>query len=159
MSSAENRSCLGRFARQVSKPACKMPFVQLRCRLTKAREWLGWTRRASSDASSRPHHFTLPIVHTTVPQHLNDCYTYEIMPEIMEEVEMDMQEIEQETPPEGVFVAPSIHREDDLAGKSYSHFSDIPKQIADDMAKEVVLGVDEAGRGPVLGMPLLRSLP
>jgi ribonuclease H2 subunit A len=77
------------------------------------------------------------------------------MPEIMEEVEMDTQEIEQETPPEGVFVAPSIHRTDDLAGKSYSHFSDIPKLIADDMAKEFVLGVDEAGRGPVLGMTLL----
>jgi ribonuclease H2 subunit A len=73
------------------------------------------------------------------------------MADTTEDVQMDTQEIELETPPEGVFMAPSIHRADDLAGKSYSHFSEIPKQIADDMSKEVVLGVDEAGRGPVLG--------
>jgi ribonuclease H2 subunit A len=73
------------------------------------------------------------------------------MADITEDVPMDTQDIEQETPPEDVFMAPSIHRADELAGKSYSHFSDIPKLIADDMSKEVVLGVDEAGRGPVLG--------
>jgi hypothetical protein len=61
MLSAEQIARLGRFAIQVSKTQCKMPFVQLRCRLTKAREWLGSTRRASLDASSRPHHFTLRL--------------------------------------------------------------------------------------------------
>jgi|TARA_R110002003_G_scaffold1048_16_gene22308 ribonuclease H2 subunit A len=73
------------------------------------------------------------------------------MADTIEDVQMDTQEIEQETPPSDVFMAPSIHKEDILAGKSYSHFSEIPQQIADDMSKEVVLGVDEAGRGPVLG--------
>jgi ribonuclease H2 subunit A len=79
------------------------------------------------------------------------------MAELAEDVQMDTQEIEQETPPSDIFMAPSVHKADDLAGKSYSHFSEIPKQIADDMSMEVVLGVDEAGRGPVLGLSLLNS--
>jgi len=73
------------------------------------------------------------------------------MAETLEDVQMDEQEIEQETPPADVFMAPSISKPDILAGKSYSHFSAVPQLIADDMNKEVVLGVDEAGRGPVLG--------
>lgn len=73
------------------------------------------------------------------------------MTDTIEDVQMDTQEIEQETTPGDVFMAPSIYKPEILAGKSYSHFSPIPQQIADDMTKEVVLGVDEAGRGPVLG--------
>jgi ribonuclease H2 subunit A len=76
------------------------------------------------------------------------------MADLPEDAPMDTQEIEQETPPSDIFMAPSVHKADDLAGKSYSHFSEIPKQIADDMSMEVVLGVDEAGRGPVLGSSL-----
>ena len=73
------------------------------------------------------------------------------MAHTLEDVEMDTQDIEQETPPDNVFVAPSIYESDTLAGRSYSHFSPVPQQIADDMTTECVLGVDEAGRGPVLG--------
>ena len=66
--------------------------------------------------------------------------------------QMDSQEVELgTTSPADVFQAPSVRRSDLLAGKSYSHFSPIPAHIADDMTTECVLGVDEAGRGPVLG--------
>ncbi len=65
--------------------------------------------------------------------------------------DMDSQDITQEAPAEGVFIAPSIHEEAIVAGKSYTHHSLIPKTIAENRSTECVLGVDEAGRGPVLG--------
>ncbi|KAI4219229.1 MAG: hypothetical protein L6R36_008472 [Xanthoria steineri] len=67
--------------------------------------------------------------------------------------EPDSQDATQEdVPTENIFIAPSIHEADILAGVSYTHHSPIPQLINDDLASiECVLGVDEAGRGPVLG--------
>lgn len=65
--------------------------------------------------------------------------------------EPDSQAIEQETPADDVFIPPSINQNQILAGFSYTHHTAIPEAIADDMSIECVLGVDEAGRGPVLG--------
>ncbi|CAI6333918.1 unnamed protein product [Periconia digitata] len=74
-----------------------------------------------------------------------------------EEIHMDTQEQALETPPSDVFVAPSIDRSRLLDGQSYSHFSPLPSLVADDQTTECVLGVDEAGRGPVLG-PMVYAL-
>lgn len=80
----------------------------------------------------------------------------------MEDAQLDSQDIAQETPAKDVFIAPSIYTESILSGASYTHCSPIPESIANDLQVECVLGVDEAGRGPVLGaktsvIPSLRS--
>ncbi|KAJ4348046.1 uncharacterized protein N0V89_009418 [Didymosphaeria variabile] len=106
--------------------------------------------------TKKPHHSDLHPIYYKNLEYSRTRPTP--MTDSVEDVQMDTQEIELETPASDVFSAPSVHRPDVLAGKSYSHFSPIPSQIADDMAKEVVLGVDEAGRGPVLGMRPALSL-
>lgn len=75
----------------------------------------------------------------------------------MEDVNMDSQGVEPqdialETPVDDVFRAPSINTPEILNGNSYTHHSPIPATILNDMSTECVLGIDEAGRGPVLGM-------
>lgn len=68
--------------------------------------------------------------------------------------ELEIQDIAQETPAEDVFNAPSIHQDELVAGVSYIHHAPLPDVIKDDLSTECVLGVDEAGRGPVLGTNL-----
>lgn len=68
--------------------------------------------------------------------------------------DIDPQNIASETPAKDVFIAPSIHEQAILAGETYTHHSPIPETLATDISVECVLGVDEAGRGPVLGTPM-----
>jgi ribonuclease H2 subunit A len=42
--------------------------------------------------------------------------------------------------------------DDIIEAKSYTHFSAIPTTLQRDVSTECVLGIDEAGRGPALGM-------
>ncbi|KAL8950156.1 MAG: hypothetical protein Q9222_003784 [Ikaeria aurantiellina] len=71
--------------------------------------------------------------------------------------ELESQEVISETPAEDIFIAPSIYNDAILGGPSYTHHTPIPSTIRDDLSKECVLGVDEAGRGPVLG-PMVYGL-
>jgi ribonuclease H2 subunit A len=86
-----------------------------------------------------------------------------------------------ETPTSGVFIPPSIHHQALLNGASYTHFSAVPPSLLPqktDTTGQIngldrvsgppcVLGIDEAGRGPVLGpmvygafyLPLALSSP
>lgn len=56
---------------------------------------------------------------------------------------------EEEVVVSAVTTPPSIHNGELIAGASYTHYTPIPELISS--GTECVLGVDEAGRGPVLG--------
>ena len=65
--------------------------------------------------------------------------------------ESETQDLALETPAENTFIAPSISPDKILASESYTYHSPIPSVVSADEGVECVLGVDEAGRGPVLG--------
>ena len=70
----------------------------------------------------------------------------------MDEAMNDIVNVNLETSDIGNFRPPSIHPAKSESGVSYSHHSAVPSALTSDMSIECVLGVDEAGRGPVLGI-------
>ncbi|KAL9097701.1 MAG: hypothetical protein Q9165_000027 [Trypethelium subeluteriae] len=74
-----------------------------------------------------------------------------------QDIPQESQDFTKETTPDDVFVAPSISHGEILSGCSYSYFSPLPEVLVNDMNTECVIGIDEAGRGPVLG-PMVYAL-
>jgi ribonuclease H2 subunit A len=77
-------------------------------------------------------------------------FQLKVQPTTMDDSQQEPQE-SQETPVDHVFRPPSINSGQILDGTSYTYYSDLPSTIASDENVECVLGIDEAGRGPVLG--------
>ena len=95
-------------------------------------------------------------LHAIAPVHATTPVTIMSQPgdAAMDDSQMDhpdSQTIAEETPADNVFLPPSVDKVRQLLGESYTHVSPVPPSLAADMNTECVLGVDEAGRGPVLG--------
>ena len=88
-------------------------------------------------------------IHSALPAPLSLPTTDNLDFDTMDD--LDSQGIAQATPAPNVFIPPSIHERDILRGRSYTHHSAIPDLIAKNLSTECVLGIDEAGRGPVIG--------
>jgi ribonuclease H2 subunit A len=73
------------------------------------------------------------------------------------EIENDVDEVETDQSAGNTYIPPSItdNKAALLSGQSYTHYSPIPTPESKDT--EYVMGVDEAGRGPVLG-PMVYSV-
>lgn len=77
----------------------------------------------------------------------------------MDEPVDDIAALETSPPSSAVFLPPSVHTQTLLSGASYSHFSPVPPVLLapsdplnpSSAPPPCALGVDEAGRGPVLG--------
>lgn len=88
---------------------------------------------------------------TSLDKHLQFVmYTKQKLSSLQPEESFQVQP-EEEVVVATVLTPPSIHHDDLITGASYAHYTPIPKLIASSSGIECVLGVDEAGRGPVLG--------